>query len=73
MAWTVIIGVVLTLLFSLCNLTSNFAEGYDFIDAHMNTMMGNVYGSLFTTGLLGIWLGLILALIGSVIMLRSRD
>ena len=73
MAWTVIIGVVLTLLFSLCNFTSNFAEGYDFIDAHMNTMMGNVYSSLFTIGLLGIWLGLILALIGSVIMLRSRD
>jgi len=70
-AWTVIIGVGLTLLFSLCNLSSNLAAGYDIIDARLNAQQ--THGSLWTMGLLGIWLGLILALIGSVITLRSLD
>jgi len=73
MAWGVIIGVGLTFLFSLCNLANNLAAGFNFMDAHANTLSGVVHGSLWTMGLLGIWLGLILAFIGSVITLRSRD
>jgi NADH:ubiquinone oxidoreductase subunit 5 (subunit L)/multisubunit Na+/H+ antiporter MnhA subunit len=73
MAWGVIIGVGLTLLFSLCNLASNLAAGFDTMDARANTLSGVVHGSLLTIGLLGLWLGMIIAFIGSVITLRSRD
>ena len=70
-AWTVIIGVGLTLFFSLCNLASNLVAGYDFANAHIDAQQA--HGPEGAMGLLGIWLGLILALIGSVITLQSRD
>ena len=72
-AWGVVIGVSLTFLFSLCDLASNFAVGFDAMDAHATTLSGVVHGSLLTGGLLGIWLGMIIAFIGSVITLRSPD
>lgn len=43
---------------------------FDFIDAHANTLSGIVLGSP-GIGVLGVWLGMLIALIGSVIMLRS--
>jgi hypothetical protein len=72
-AWGNIIGVGLTFFFSLCNLVSNLAAGFDVMDARANAFSGIVRGSLLTIGLLGIWLGMIIVFIGSVITLRSPD
>ena len=66
----IITGASLTLLFSLCSLTSNVAAGFDSIDAHANTLSGIVHGSLFTVGFLGVLVGVIVAFIGSVVTLR---
>jgi hypothetical protein len=73
MAWVIIVGASITFPFALYSLTSNVAAGFDFMDARANTLSGIVHGSLFTVGFLGVLLGVIVAFIGGVMTLRSKD
>lgn len=72
MALGIIAVIILAFLFALCSFSRDVAAGFDFMDAHANTLSGVVRGS-FGIGVLGVWLGMLIALIGSVITLRSVD
>jgi hypothetical protein len=68
----ILIVASLTLFFSLCSCTRNALAGFSPISAHGNTLSGFLWGSLFTPGFLGFLVGMIVALIGSMITLRSK-
>lgn len=72
LALGIIATIILAFLFALCSFTRYVAAGFDFMDAHANTLSGIVRGS-FGVGVLGVWLGMLVVLIGSVITLRSED
>ena len=62
----------LTLCCSLSSFVSNAAGGFDMMSAHGNTISGISRGSLLTPGFLGLLVGLVLALIGTIMTLRAK-
>ncbi len=71
----VLIVASLTFCFSLCSFAWSFVLGFNPVGAHGNTIAEggiDVRGSLVTPGFGGLVLGLVVALIGSMMTLRAK-